>query len=191
MSYPMRDLNNPVFVAPYSPEAEWKRTLLIDFSKRFNLDTFVETGTCWGDTVEAVIPYFRQIYSIELSPVFYHSAVRRFQHQRHVHLMFGESKRTLEDTLHQITTDRILFWLDAHVTGGPSADAGNQVPSELAIIDRLAPNALVLIDDVKPDRCAGYEGPDGQLGIPDGWHCTFLSGVLILHRGTYEIPERF
>src|ERR1017187_9575424 len=191
MDYPMtlRDLNNPVFVAEFSPEAEWKRTLLIACGRRFGLTNLIETGTCWGDTVASVRPFFEQVYSIELSPKFYESAKSRFENDQHVHLYFGSSRLTLESVLKDAPAGPLLFWLDAHVTGGPSADDGDQVNPELYIIQRDRPESLVLIDDVRPHGLTGYIAPDGPITIPNGWTAKFLSGVLALHTGGYDFPE--
>ena len=49
-----------------SPET--KRSILLDYRRKYHLRTLVETGTFRGDTVEAGRLYFEEIYSIELSP---------------------------------------------------------------------------------------------------------------------------
>src|SRR3990172_4976535 len=136
----MIDLNNPIFVGPWSPQAEWKRALLTELGRRFNINVLVETGTCWGDTVEAVRQHFVHVYSVELSVIFYESAEKRFAGVDNVHLFFGSSGRYLDKLLEQVPAGPILFWLDAHVTGGPSADDGDQVNDELRTIAAKRPN---------------------------------------------------
>lgn len=188
----MIDLNNPRFVSEWSPEAEWKRALIIELGRRFSINTFVETGTCWGDTIESVRFHFKQVYSIELSPTFFLSAEQRFSHIKNVHLFFGSSSKVLKNVLRQISNGRVLFWLDAHVTGGPSANDGDQLKGELETISEMCPDSLVLIDDVKPNSDGSYLGPDAPISLPEGWTAKFLSGVLIVQRGErYFIPERF
>jgi len=183
------DLNNPEFVAPFSPAAAWKRALIVHLGGFFNLRTLVETGTCWGDTVGEVRHAFTDVWSIELSPTFYNHAKNRFADDPHVHLIFGSSGEMLSSIIEQ-TTSPLLFWLDAHPTGGPSADNGDQAPLELDIIARMRPDSLVLIDDVRPEG-NGYASPGSHVIVPDGWQTRFLSGVLALHAGGYAIPEKF
>lgn len=185
----MIDLNNPAFVSHLSPEAQWKRALITYFAKAFNLKTFVETGTCWGDTVEAVRQNFDDIWSVELSTIFFNRAVERFAHISNVHILFGSSGEILPSILSQIKSTPVI-WLDAHLTGGPSAGNGDQVSAELNAIVKFRPDALVLIDDVKPNG-EKFEAPDATVIIPDGWKTKFLSGVLVLHDGRYTIPEKF
>jgi len=182
------DLNNPRFVSEWSPEAEWKRALLIHLGQLFKLDTFIETGTCGGGTVSAVHPYFKQVLSVEVEEKFLASNREKFADCSNVKLFCGSSDSMLPYMVGLVAkTDRALFWLDAHITGGTSINLGNMIPMELDTIRMLAPNSLVVIDDVKP----GPVGPDGPLGIPEGWTQLFLNGVLITHAGGYQIPEKF
>lgn len=184
----MIDLNHPVFVAYLSPQAEWKRALLIELGRRFNLPTLIETGTYLGDTVGAARSHFTDIWSVELSPTLHASATRRFANNPDVHLICGSSGEELPAIVAQ-TTGPLLFWLDAHITGGQSAGNGDQIARELDVIQSMRPNSLVLIDDVKPGAHGGFDAPDAPIAIPDGWQTHFLSGVLVLHAGSYVIPE--
>lgn len=189
----LRDLNNPAFVSELSPEAEWKRSLIIECGRLFGLRIFVETGTCKGDTVAAVRPYFDRIFSIELSPVFYDEAKKRFQHEMQINIFQGSSGQILEPVLSVVPKGPVLFWLDAHKTGDqntPTGDAGNQVTAELDTINRLRPDSLVLIDDVKPHE-DGFHAPDGLIPSWNWGHVKFLHGVLILDNGNYNFPEKF
>jgi hypothetical protein len=47
-----------------------KQLVVIDYIKRFNTEVFIETGTYKGKMVYAVIPYIKEIYSIELDRLF-------------------------------------------------------------------------------------------------------------------------
>ena len=189
----MIDLNSPVFVGEYSPQAEWKRALLIDFGKRFGLDTLVETGTSHGGTVAACIPYFREIYTIELEPSLVEKATKRFSEFTNVHVIAGSSGEKLPELLDALAGRPVLFWLDAHLTGGISASNGDQTTPELAAIAEKSPQSLVVIDDVKPPSVVPgrYEAPDAPVVVPKGWSTVFLHGELVLHAGGYSIPEIF
>jgi len=185
------DLNNPVFVWPNSPIAEWKRALLVRLGKMFDLKTLIETGTCMGDTVEAVRDHFQDVYSVELSPVFYKVCQEKFAGVPNVHLYFGSSDKELP-TMIGLTTGPVLFFLDAHITGGPSASNGDQTVSEMRTIERMCPEALVVIDDIAPAMDDIYMSPDGApIYVPEGWTGKYVHGELILHPGIYHIPERF
>jgi hypothetical protein len=184
------DLNNPIMVRDYSPLAEWKRALLVRLGELFNLPTLIETGTCVGDTVETVREHFKDVWSVELSSHYYEIAKKRFANITNVHLVFGSSGETLPSIIDN-TTGPLLFWLDAHVTGGDSVDNGDQIESEIRTISRMRPNSLIVIDDTFPDK-GGYGAPDiSPIVPPEGWKMHFLSGVLLLHAGSYQIPERF
>lgn len=182
------DLNNPEFVSPWSPCAEWKRALLVELGRMYGIRTLVETGTCYGGTIAAVKNHFDQIYSVELQKELYETAAETFRDYGHVHLYFGNSASKLSEVL-SLVSGPVLFWLDAHVAGPGTADEGDPLPQELRVIFERKPDSLILIDDIKPD----YETWDNLQILREypEWEQIFLNGVLILQRGQYEIPERF
>jgi hypothetical protein len=96
---------------------KYKHELMQHYRDTFNLETFVETGTCEGDTVEAVRPYFKNIYSIELHPNRYERCVNRFSGINNIHLFLGDSEVILSELLNKLPNRNILFWLDAHAGG--------------------------------------------------------------------------
>src|SRR5271165_7194980 len=160
------DLNHPTFVSEYSPIAEWKRALLIRLGKMFDLKILVETGTCMGDTVETVRTHFEDVFSVELSPVFYEACKVKFARRVNVHLFFGSSDELLPEIIAK-TKGPLLFFLDAHSTGGHSAANGDQTVSEMQTIAKLCPDALVVIDDVRPGPNGTYMAPDGAVHVPE------------------------
>jgi hypothetical protein len=176
-------LKDPRFVCPYSPHAEWKRALIRFYAQKYDIPAFIETGSCYGTTVGAVREYFKEVKSVEIEPVMYSWAKRH--HGGNAKMYFGNSTDLLPKMIEETNNRPILFWLDAHITGGTTIDLGNIVPLELDLIDRLAPQSLVLIDDVKPsvnnttDPRGDFDGPSGPLGLPNEWHQAFLSGVLV------------
>jgi len=49
------------------PMPNWgKQQTVIEYVKRFSPDIFIETGTYKGKIVYAIMPYIKEIYSIEL-----------------------------------------------------------------------------------------------------------------------------
>jgi hypothetical protein len=183
------DLNKASFVGEWSPSAEWKQALLIELGRRFNLPTFIETGTCWGATIEAVLPYFSEIYSVELCKPLYESCIDRFKEYSKVNLFYGNSADRLSEILKISKDSKPLIWLDAHPAGPGTADEGDPLPSELQILFEHRPEALILIDDIKPEY-RFWQNMNILVQRTD-WTHKFFNGILILHRGQYSIPERF
>lgn len=178
------DLNNPPYVNTFSPHATFKHAILRKLAAITGLKTFVETGTNTGQTLDFVNPYFREFYSIELHEGLFENALGKFKNQNNVHLVFGDSALVLGAVLEKIS-ESCLIWLDAHKTGGPSADAGDPIPSEMNAIYEKSPTSLVVLDDRWPKD---FEA----MNIPEGWHKRWYHGLMFVHRvGLYDIPERF
>lgn len=137
-----------------------KQATIKEVGQVFNLPILVETGTYYGDTVNAVRSVFREIYSIELGAELYNAARRRFSRFRHIHILHGDSQRVLPDILARIS-EPCLFWLDAHYSGGITAKGDLETPimQELRIISKHNPKSnVILIDDA---RCF-----NGERGYP-------------------------
>jgi hypothetical protein len=143
---------------PDPPPHLFKQRILHKYAQQYKLRTLVETGTYYGDMVEAMKDIFHTIYSIELSPDLYKSAKRRFKSDSHVHLIFGDSGEELKRLIDHIDTPS-LFWLDGHYSGGVTARGKQDTP----IYDELKhifagpnPNAanVIIIDDA---RCFGTD----------------------------------
>ncbi len=127
----------------------WKQDLLRWIGRELSIPTLVETGTCEGSTPAALANDFSEIYSAELSPELHRIAAARLKDHRHVRLYLGDSREFLSDLLPRLT-GKILFWLDAHHSGGPTVGFGDDpLAGELRVIDELAgpDRAVVVIDD--------------------------------------------
>ena len=147
----MIDLKNPTYIAPYQTGFEWKHALLLHLAKKFNLRTFVETGThqCW--TLDAVSQHFDRVYSIELGDNYYNAAVEKYKDVKNVTLIHGDSGAELRKLLLGLPKTPTLFYLDAHYSGGETVGR-NRLPlrNELrAIFDSSIPG-IVVIDDCVP-----------------------------------------
>ena len=64
---------------PIPPISEYKRNVIKSFAEKYNCNTLIETGTYYGGTIEALLPYFGCIVSVELSRELYDKAVRKFE----------------------------------------------------------------------------------------------------------------
>ena len=100
--------------------------------KIMGLDVFVEGGTYKGGTAKRMSEKFIRVYTIEKSDV-----------------MFNEAKQNLKDILEN--NDNILFWLDAHWSGGDTYGEEDECPliEELEIIFAYPKNYVILIDDAR------------------------------------------
>ena len=126
--------------------ARYRHALLIDYGERYNLRTFVETGTCAGDTVEAMHGHFDPIYSIELSLHYFRHAFERFGAFPEVHLFHADSAVILSHVIGLLQSPA-LFWLDAHAAGEQTAQT-QPLLAELKAILESGVKGIVLVDDM-------------------------------------------
>lgn len=117
----------------------------------FQTTTFVETGTWLGDTVHEMIPYYKNIYSIELSEHYCAQAKTRFAKNSNVHILQGDSSKELL-TLCITIQEPTVFWLDGHWSSGDTAKGEKDCPlmEELkTIVTYFRDKAVIIIDDVR------------------------------------------
>lgn len=141
---------------PPPPPALVKHRAIRAYAERFGLKVFVESGTYYGDTVDAVKRLFERVYSIELSRDLHAEAMKRFRSDRNVRLIWGDSGERIGALMQDI--DRpALFWLDGHYSGGETARGERDTPiyQELSHILK-APDLghVILIDDA---HCFGND----------------------------------
>lgn len=118
------------------------------------LDTFLETGTYFGNTTADASLYFPQVHTIELSPEFYQKAITRFANNPKISVHFGDSGEIIVKLLPVLASQKnsILFWLDGHHCGEGTAlgDDYSPIIQELQHIkDNNIKNSIILIDDVR------------------------------------------
>jgi hypothetical protein len=142
------------------PTPEEKRTILEAYRRQYGLATFVETGTLFGDTVEAMRPVFQRVVSIELSEELGAKARERFAGCGNVTILQGDSGQVLPRVL-EMLTGPALFWLDGHYSGDFQSKARGfvrtargelQTPvmQELgSVLADKEPGHVVLIDDAR------------------------------------------
>lgn len=133
---------------------EQKAAVIRDYAKRFHCPYFVETGTAYGETVEAVRNDFLEVWTIELSQHFYELALANFANIKNVHPIQGDSGERLLDVI-PFLNRRTVFWLDAHWSGGATIRGREDTPilRELdAILKNVQVFSVILIDDVRSFR---------------------------------------
>lgn len=116
-----------------------------------SLKVFVETGTYLGDTVEAVKNTFKEIYTIELDKTLYQRAKQRFSKEKHIKVIHGDSEKMLPEVLKNVNGPT-LFWLDAHYSGGLTAQGNKPTPilEELkCILSHPIKDHVILVDDAR------------------------------------------
>jgi hypothetical protein len=143
---------------PVPPPEIVKQRIIREYGRRFGLDTLVETGTFIGDTPYELRNDFRRIITIELDPRLARNARKRLRRWPHIQVVEGDSERWLRGLAPSLT-EPVLFWLDAHWSGGVTAIGAQASPalSELTtIMDRSMHRDVLLVDDARLFGTDGY-----------------------------------
>lgn len=141
---------------PDPPPHIVKQKILRDYAAKYNLKVLIETGTYFGDMVEAMRGVFHRIYSIEISMKLYLKARKRFRKAPNVELIHGDSATELGRIV-QIVNEPALFWLDGHYSGGVTGIGSMHTPilEELKhILSCQNEGHVIIIDDA---RCFGRD----------------------------------
>jgi hypothetical protein len=136
---------------PVPPPHIVKQRTLREYSKRFGLRILVETGTYYGDMVEAMRADFDRIYSIELSKDLYETTKKRFKGANNIELIHGDSGNELKRIVNNINQPA-LFWLDGHYSAGVTARGTRDTPiyEELRhILNSKDMGLVIIIDDAR------------------------------------------
>jgi hypothetical protein len=124
-------------------ETEYLRTVMLP-------KTLVEGGTYYGGTAFEQSRLFEIIYTIEKSDIIFEKAKEKIQKIRNIIQLKGDTREHLPKILSKI--DNILFWLDAHWSGGNTYGQKDECPilEELEIIfSSPIKNFAILIDDAR------------------------------------------
>lgn len=126
-----------------------KEAVIREYSDRFGLRSFIETGTYMGDMTHAVRDQFDEIITVELDSSFCKAARWRLRNLPHVTVIEGDSS-TILPRIMQRMRQPCLFWLDAHYSGWPTSKTEVDTPivRELEVIlNHSVRDHVVLIDD--------------------------------------------
>jgi predicted O-methyltransferase YrrM len=129
---------------------QWKATAII------------ETGTFRGATTEYFAKFGKQVYSIETDPRYFGYASAKLRKLSNVKVFYGDSRSHLKRIDFSSTSDRPVFYLDAHWY--------NDLPlaEELEIVFNKNKNSIVIVDDFKVPYDQGYTYDDyGASGALD------------------------
>lgn len=134
----------------------FKQRIVRTYAKRFGIKILVETGTLFGDMVEAMKKDFDRIYSIELSKELYKEASKRFKRIEKIEIIHGDSGIELGNVINRINQPA-LFFLDGHYSAGVTARGDKDTPiyEELGhILNAQERGHVIIIDDA---RCFGTD----------------------------------
>ena len=137
-------------VKNYNGNGAVKKVFFQKMVTLFNPTIFIETGTLIGNTTSNAIGFFKEIHTIELGMLLYQKASARFKNIENITVYHGDSSEVLKQILPKMH-GKILFWLDAHFSGGTTAGEGrNPLIDEIrAIKMNRINNAIILIDDIR------------------------------------------
>jgi len=136
---------------PFPPPPAVKQQTLQHYAEKYNLQTLVETGTYYGDMVEAMRDGFARIYSVELSRELYEKARERFAGEKHIELIWGDSGVEMGKVMKKLNQPA-LFWLDGHYSAGETARGNKDTPiyEELGhILNAEETGNVIIIDDAR------------------------------------------
>lgn len=136
---------------PVPPPHIVKQKILKEYAGKYQLHTFVETGTFMGEMIDAVLHTFSQIISVEVDQTLAIRAQKKFSGYPHVTIIHGDSGNVLPAIVADIKQPS-LFWLDAHYSGGVTGKSSLETPivQELnMLLDSSASDHVILIDDAR------------------------------------------
>lgn len=136
---------------PIPPPHIVKQKVLREYAKIYGIRVLVETGTYFGDMVEAMKVDFDRIYSIELDKDLYEKALMRFKGIDNIELVHGDSGTELERIMDKIN-QATLFWLDGHYSAGVTSRGEKDTPifEELRhILNATDRGHVIIIDDAR------------------------------------------
>jgi len=156
------------------------------FQNLMGLSVAIETGTYHGGTSRELSEMFDKVYTIEKSNIMFDIARSNLQHIPNVTQYLGDSTNVLPEIVED--NDNILYWLDAHYSGGDTAQGVCPLLKELEIIFSHNKNQMILIDDVRLfGRNNNELGYEHQIinAIPTDW------GIIDFEDVYYVYPKKF
>jgi hypothetical protein len=145
-----------------SPHLLKQRTVR-DYAQRYGLRVLVETGTYYGEMVDAMKNRFAEIYSVEFDSQLAQRAAKKFSRWPHIHILEGDSQKVVPELLKSLK-DPTLFWLDAGYYGWAGLHGNEKrLTSEIeAVLSHSIPQHVILMDDAR-----GLNGLNGSPTVPE------------------------
>ena len=154
-----------------------------------NLDVFVEGGTYKGGTAKSMSEKFKKVYTIEKSDAMFDIAKENLKDIENITMLKGDTREHLHSIMEN--NDNILFWLDAHWSGGDTYGEEDECPliEELEVIFKYNKNYVILIDDARlflapppyPHKLENWPSLTDIINImPDNWELVEFEDVIYL-----------
>lgn len=120
-----------------------------NMKRDYGTEVFIETGTYKGSTILNMVPLFDELHTIEFGKEIYEDLINRYGESK-INFHNGDSAEKLSEILKNIDK-KVLFFLDAHYSGGDTAGSWENVPllKELEAIIEWGKPCVVIIDDVR------------------------------------------
>lgn len=126
------------------------RELALKLRDKYNLETFLETGTYRGESCIWAAENFEHVISIEKDPRRYQKAMGITRKFENVKLCLGDSRDLLFTVLRDVRTPALVY-LDAHLFGftkeGWANDDQCPLKEELLAIRQIRIGHVIIIDD--------------------------------------------
>lgn len=134
-----------VFLVPSHPI---KERIVRRYAETYGLHTLIETGTFKGDMIAKVAPFFDRCITIELSADLWRQAQARFRDDPKISCLNGDSGELIRSVAQEVDEPSV-FWLDAHYSGGVTAQSRDPLLEELAAVFKRGRRDVILIDDAR------------------------------------------
>lgn len=127
-----------------------KQEIIVRYKNKYNISTLVESGTYMGDMVWAQRNNFNKIYSIELDKELFSFSKRRFKKNPHIMILSGDSGKIMPTLIKELS-EKSIFWLDGHYSGGITARGEKDSPiiDEIKAILSSKVDHILIIDDAR------------------------------------------
>lgn len=129
-----------------------------EIAETFNPTIFFETGTYGAETTMAAVPFFKEIYTVELFKPLFEACKEKLKGNNNVHIFNERSPETIARIAPNLK-GTVVFWLDAHYSGEGTAlgfenpndpEAVTAIRAELkAIAQSNIQDCIILIDDIR------------------------------------------
>jgi hypothetical protein len=118
--------------------------------QNYSITTFVETGTYRGTTTVWASRNFNKVYTIEKSEDLWKAAKSKFSELNNVNFLLGDSREIIKSLVSELNPP-ILFWLDAHWSGGVTYGEEDECAliGELELIKNIEGDKFIFIDDAR------------------------------------------
>ena len=142
------------------------KNIVLLLKEKFNINTFVEAGTFYGNTAVWASSCFFEVITIEYSKELYQNSVSNFGDIKNINFIYGDSRSHINQIITKL--DQVaIFWLDSHWCGEDSYGENDQCPiiEEINIINHSIKDHFIFIDDARlflappPDPCDMNQWP--------------------------------